>query len=374
MPKKYTLFLVKTAIPPFPTEHFPRPEYFKTLPLGQWQKRRFLPPKFADMFTGRTIPAKLIWQFAWRYLLFYLIWSGLIVVVYVNLEWRWAAVPFLPIGIVGTAVAFYVGFKNNASYERLWEARRIWGSLVNASRTFGVFVLDYVDAPLETKRELIYRQLAYLNTLRVQLRKRNIWERNDEIAIAVVERHHALRKRPLHDELAAFLPPAEIDFYAERQNPPTQVLRRQSERLAELQRAGALDDFRHMEFGRIFQEFYNQQGACERIKSFPFPRQYAHFSKVFTWIFVLLLPFGLVNEFAKLGPGCAWLAVPFHMLVSWIFVTMELVGDASENPFENGINDIPMTAICRNVEIDLREMLGETELPARIQPVNHILM
>ena len=120
---------------------------------------------------------------------------------------------------------------------------------------------------------------------------------------------------------------------------------------------------------------YTLQGACERIKNTPFPRQYAYFSNVFVQIFVLLLPFGLLGEFSKLADGNGvWLNIPFSLLISWIFTTMEIVGDNSEDPFENYVNDVPMTAICRTVEIDLREMLGETQLPARMQPVNDILL
>lgn len=83
----------------------------------------------------------------------------------------------------------------------------------------------------------------------------------------------------------------------------------------------------------------------------------------------------MVGEFASFGGhNLIWLTVPFCVLISWIFITMELVGDNSEDPFENFVNDVPMTALCRTIEIDLREMLGETDLPPKIQPVNDILM
>ena len=121
------------------------------------------------------------------------------------------------------------------------------------------------------------------------------------------------------------------------------------------------------------EEAYNLQGKCERIKNTPLPRQYAYFSKVFTWIFIILLPFGMVGEFAKMGHGLIWLTVPFCVLISWVFITMEIVGDNSEDPFEGFVNDVPMTALCRTIEIDLREMLGETELPEKIKPVNDVL-
>jgi len=81
----------------------------------------------------------------------------------------------------------------------------------------------------------------------------------------------------------------------------------------------------------------------------------------------------MVGEFADLGHESIWLTVPFCVLISWVFITMEIVGDNSEDPFENFINDVPMTAFCRTIEIDLREMLGETDLPPKIKPENDIL-
>ncbi|HEX2532949.1 MAG TPA: bestrophin family ion channel, partial [Chitinophagaceae bacterium] len=119
---------------------------------------------------------------------------------------------------------------------------------------------------------------------------------------------------------------------------------------------------------------YDQQGACERIKSYPFPRQYAYFSEVFVWLLALVLPYGLIGELSKYGEAYVWLTIPMSILISWIFNVMEIVGDKSENPFENSVNDIPMTAICRTIEIDLREMLSETDIPGRVYPVKKIIM
>ena len=124
----------------------------------------------------------------------------------------------------------------------------------------------------------------------------------------------------------------------------------------------------------LLTEMYALQGKCGRIKNTPFPRQYAYFSAVCTWIFIFLLPFGLVGEMAARGDSVAWLTVPLSVLISWIFITMETVGDASEDPFENFVNDVPMSALCRTIEIDLRQMLGETETPEPIAAKNDILM
>jgi putative membrane protein len=271
-------------------------------------------------------------------------------------------------------VAFYVGFKNNGSYERLWEGRRIWGALVNLSRSWAVTTLDFINAEPVVHRELLYRHLAYLAALRVQLRRVSIWQNDHDAAHRVVPKVGDFKQHHLDTELGKFLPAAEVAEMVGKGNPATHILRRQSLRLRELADNAQIDHFQHIELMRIVQQLYDQQGAAERIKTFPFPRQYAYFSKVFVWLLILLLPLGLLNEFVKMGDCLVWLTVPFHVLISWVFYTMEVVGDSSENPFENAVNDVPLTAICRNVEIDLREMLGETDLPPRIKAVDNILL
>ena len=120
-------------------------------------------------------------------------------------------------------------------------------------------------------------------------------------------------------------------------------------------------------------ELLAQQGASERIKNFPYPRQYATLNLWFVKIFVVLIPLGMLQEFEKLGGNLVWLSIPFSALAGWIFTTMEKIGESSESPFEGSANDVPITAMSRGIEIDLRQMLGETEVPATIQPEHNIL-
>jgi putative membrane protein len=95
---------------------------------------------------------------------------------------------------------------------------------------------------------------------------------------------------------------------------------------------------------------------------------------MFIRLFASLIPFGILNEFQKLGDWMIWLTIPFSVIVAWIFMTMERIGESTENPFEGGANDVPITAMSRTIEIDLREMLDEQDLPPALAPVNHILM
>lgn len=161
----------------------------------------------------------------------------------------------------------------------------------------------------------------------------------------------------------------------------THLLKNQGLHLEKLFKQGRITEFDKLLFFRLLEEMYNQQGACERIKNTPFPRQYSYFGTVFAWIFVLLLPFGLLNafdeEFLELsGSARLWMelaAILLSVLLSWIFITMDKVGSSSEDPFEGRYNDVPMTSICRTIEIDLRDMLDEGSLPERIAPKKNIL-
>ncbi len=293
------------------------------------------------------------------------------------------SIPFLPLSTIGIAVAFYVGFKNSQSYDRFWEARKIWGSIVNLSRTWSNQVLSYLTSlpgqqpnasgqVQAIQQALIYRHVAWVNALRIQLRRTTIVDREN---LSYVPDLKLQNDRDCTEQIGTFLEAGEYLEVIGKVNTATQLLRNQGEALKQLHAQGLLDDFRHIDLMQTLKELYNQQGACERIKNTPFPRQYAFFSSVFVWIFVLLLPLGLVSEFAKLdAQNSWWLAVPFSVLISWIFTTIEIVGDNSEDPFENYINDVPMSALCRTIEIDLREMLGETHLPPKVQPVDDILL
>ena len=334
------------------------------------------------MLTKRNISPKLILRFSWKSLLVVGMLSAIVCVCYEVLMWKKIAIPFLPIATIGTAVAFYVGFKNNASYDRLWEGRKIWGGIVNSSRTFATWVVNWTgkggieESEVQAiKKEIIYRHLGYINVLRTQLRKTSVWDdhKYHEISSkATGESLEQMYEKSVRFISDNFLNAKEKKELPTKTNKATYLLVEQSEQLTALKRRGLLTEFEHSDVEKMIETFYNHQGAAERIKTFPFPRQYGYFSKAFVTIFIALLPFGLVGVIAE--TSLVWLTIPATMLISWIFQTMEDVGDSSENPFENGVNDVPLTAICRVIEIDLREMLNEENIPAKIKPVNDVLM
>jgi putative membrane protein len=339
------------------------------------------------MYVYRKIKTAVILSFAWKNILFFILYGTAVYFLFHWLEHIGvdASVPFAPLGTIGIAVAFYVGFKNNQSYDRFWEGRKIWGGIVNYSRTWGNQVLSYVSLRMahedvteaEMKnwhKKLIYRHMAWMNALRLQLRAASTFSIDHSKNHG--GKYHLGRPEEVHwkEEVGPFIQVSEIDRCKAAKNTATQLIRMQGEDLALLMEKGLIEDFRHMELMHSLEEFYNLQGMCERINNTPLPRQYAYFSTIFVWIFILILPFGLEGLFKEMGHALGWIMIPFYVIIAWIFYTMEIVGDNSEDPFENYINDVPMTALCRTIEIDLREMLGETDLPEKIQPVNGVLM
>lgn len=302
-------------------------------------------------------------------------------------------IPWLPVSVVGTAVAFYVGFKNNQSYDRMWEARKIWGGIVNDSRSWGMMVDAFVsnlfandkisdDEIKVLKKSLIYRHIGWLYAHRSQLLVATPWEHisqgghTTKLAKRYQEKFGIgmLDDEVTRTELECFLPKEEHDRLINYSNTATQIINEQSRVLAGLREKGMIEDFRHMEMTNLLKSFYTLQGKNERIKKFPLPRQYANMSRYFVAILIMLLPFSMIPELMKVGDWGIWLSIPITALIGWIYVMMEVVGDYSENPFQGMANDIPMMSLCRTIEIDLREMLGETDLPPFIEAQDGVLM
>ena len=304
------------------------------------------------------------------------LYSGLITVLDIYLKLN-ISLPWQPISIVGIAVAFYLGFKNNSSYDRTWEARKIWGSIVNNSRAFGAAVVAFVKGTDQdaVRKELIYRHIAWLTVLRYQLRLSREWEHvsnrlNGLYAPTVCEDYFD----KMDHELLPFLPLETIDRYRRQTNIATQILRDQSVRLQELRDSGYFEDFRHMEFHQLIVSLYADQGRSERIKNFPFPRQYASAAMWLTVVFSAVFPLGMVDIFRPLGDWMLLICPVVSGLVIWTFALMEMIGDYSENPFEGTYNDVPITSIARGIEIDLREMIGDSDIPEPVKAENGFLM
>ncbi len=306
-----------------------------------------------------------------------LLYAAIVIMLYLILKLN-LSLPWQPISVIGIAVAFYLGFKNNSSYDRTWEARKIWGSIVNNSRTFGAAVVAFVQGEQEAafKKELIYRHVAWMTALRYQLRLSRAWEHTEDrikglYFPTICEDYF----NNLDRELMRYIDEQEFASYKSKANMATQLLATQSRRLQELRDQGYYDDFRHMELHQLIRSFYEDQGKSERIKNFPFPRQYASTALWLTMVFAALLPFGMMDIFVgRLEGWMIWLVAPFSALITWVFFLMEKIGDYSENPFEGSYNDVPITSIAVAIEIDLRQMIDDADVPQPVGPVNGFLM
>ena len=317
---------------------------------------------------------------------FELMWFALLGVVptalYQLADFKWLQLPWTPIALVGTAVAFLIGFQSNAAYGRIWEARKIWGGIVNASRTFAVLTLDTVtdehakepieEAELDQHRHTIVRRhIAWLTALRHTMRLQKPWEDADnyERSGEWKDRIHVPEfESTLAEDLEGLLSEEEKTEVLGRTNRSTALLHLQSQHLRRLKEKGIIWEFSFLELESLIAEFFTLQGKSERIKNFPYPRQFATIGTDFVRVFIAFLPFGVIPNFAQLGEKIqdshpliaehfVWLSVPFIMVVAWVFHTMYRIGKVGENPFSASANDVPISAISRGIEIDLLEML-----------------
>lgn len=305
------------------------------------------------------------------------------VVLYEIVGLKWLAIPWTVVALLGTATAFIVGFKNTQTYNRTWEARQIWGAILNSSRAFGTMSRDFLNNSDKTK-ELIYRHFAWLTALRYAMRDSRIWETTSKVYNSEYKEFYVIpeKETPLESELEKYISTEELKYILTTKNRATQLMSLQSKTIKQLFDNNEIDSYQFVEMQRMVKDFYDQQGKSERIKNFPYPRQFATINSFFIKLFCLLLPFGMLKEFDKLNEGMdgimkgnmVWLVIPFSVLISWVYTSLEQVGESTENPFEGSANDVPISQMSRTIEIDMREMLGETDLPPALQPKNNIIL
>ncbi|MDQ1090234.1 bestrophin family protein [Siphonobacter sp. SORGH_AS_1065] len=315
-----------------------------------------------------------------------LLLSTIPTVLFYFLDIKWLAIPWVPVALLGTATAFISGFKNTQTYNRMWEARQIYGAIINSSRALGIMVKDFVRTSDKVEqaalhKEIIYRHFAWLTALRFQLRETKSWEniKTKSYNKEYLQYYQVPEwESNLDEELKTFLSAEERQYILSTKNRATQTIARQSSQLKTLNERGIISDYNYVALANQLKDLYDQQGKCERIKNFPYPRQFSSINLYFTNLFCILLPLGFIGEFSKLtekfGESMVWLTIPFSIILGWVFLVLEQIGESTENPFEGGANDIPITQISRNIEIDLREMLGEKDLPPAISAQHTIVL
>jgi putative membrane protein len=283
--------------------------------------------------------------YAWRSNFYFIAVAVGASALYWRFDMKELAVPIGTVGPLGTALAIFLAFRNRSSYDRWWEARKLWGALVNESRNWTRQILTFacqkhsdgqckLNDISDFHRELVLRHAAYVHGLRMHLRPAD----KD------------------YDLLAKLLPEGDVEELKTSSNLPALNALRQGERLRDAHAAGYIDDFRHMRLDETLNKLLNIQGGCERIKNTPMPLQYDYFPQVFLYVYAFFLPFGLVQHFG-------WFTVAISLPISFVFLVLQAAGRVNEDPFENRWTDTPMSTLSRTIEINLREQLGEHDLP-----------
>lgn len=295
--------------------------------------------------------------------------------------WRWLALPWPVLAMLGTAASFIVGFKNAQTYSRTAEAQQIWSGITASSRYWGLIARDFpASGPAEA---LLTRHLAWLTAVRYQLRVPRVWEaathapnaeyRQKAFGVPELEVPFALA-------LGRYLPPEAIAALIASGNVPATLIGEQSRDLRALFMRQDIALIQYAEMQKTLKDLLEQYSRAERIKNFPYPRQYAIINSVFVWAFALLLPLGVVSQFAQLDVSgvlhgrMAWLGVPFSVLVAWMYVALDQVGESTENPFEGGANDVPITHLCLRIEGELRAMFGQRVAEPVADPAQLIVL
>lgn len=298
----------------------------------------------------------------WRPLGCILVWSLLVTVFHWRFpKWDMWISP-MPLTVAGVALSTLLAFRNNATYDRYWEGRNLWGRMVNACRTFTRQLVVFVqETPLEEgpgaghvsascrEREQYIQEMTY----RV-------------IGLAHALRHH-LRREDSQLELQELLPAWEMAQLQRMNNIPAGVVMLLGSGLARARREGWIDSISLAALDDTLTEFAAIQGGCERIRNTPLPPAYTQIGHKVVLLYCALLPFGLVTEVQLLTP----VLVP---VIAFAVLTLSRIALLLENPFGLRANDLPLTALCRTIEIDLRQALAEVDVPPPVEPVHGILL
>jgi ion channel-forming bestrophin family protein len=253
----------------------------------------------------------------------------------------------LPLTLFGTALALFIGFCVNAAYARWWEARGLWGLMINASRNVARQAISFCDESVPgaiegLAREIARGQIAYVHVLRT-----------------------SLRGQPMADEARRYLPAEQVEGLARIANKHNMILTDMALMAARALKSGMLDPYARVRIEATLVDIANAQGGMERIKNTPLPSQYRFFPLIFAHVFCIILPFAVVQKLGIYTPfGSAFVGLMFLMAVQ---IGLDLM-----DPFADDIYDVPMTAMCRTIEIDLLQMLGEPA-PEPVRPVDGIL-
>jgi putative membrane protein len=283
------------------------------------------------MIVTATPGIKQIIREVWKPLALLFVWDVIVTVTYFLMPFT---APSLPLTLFGSALVLFLGFRSNSAYQRWWEGRGLWGLMINASRNLARQARNFLpDEARAEKRGLVKRQIAYVHALRCQLR----------------------RQRPDSD-VARFLSKGDADLALARVNVANGILDGTGRRIDEARQRGWIDTIQQAAMEAVLVDIANAQGGMERLKNTPLPVQYRFFPTLFTHLMCILLPIGLVETMG--------LATPLgSTLAGLMFLAVLAIGDDLVDPFDNSPHDLPLSAMCRTIEIDLLQAIGDDAPP-----------
>ena len=298
-------------------------------------------------------------RYSWKNILYSVICSTLAWYIHVPLGESELSVPISVVAILGTALSIILGFRNSSAYDRWWEARKIWGGVVNESRSYMRMALTIVnpyDVPEDIRtvgNALVRQQIAWVNALRLQLRNqkdRALWDQ----------------------EIGVYLPKDEYERIMKMTNKVTQIGMLNGSIIKDLQMREKMDIFSYLQMDDTITRLVDLQGKAERIKSTPLPRPYDYYTMAFLSLFIFFFPFAFVESFIDLSASL--MIIPVTTIVGWIFYQIYVFGKVLSNPFENWKTDVALHAISRVIEIDLKETILEQDIPKPLVPEGGTLM
>lgn len=250
--------------------------------------------------------------------------------------------PEIPLTIplfLGTAISILLSFKLNQSYDRWWEARKVWGSIVNDSRSLALQLTGFVsNGNDELVKKIVYRQIAWCYSL-----------------------GQSLRGLDATKNLNKLLPENELTIIKTHQNKPLALLQLNTNDIRKLREEGKMDVFSQIQVDNTLVRLCDSQGKAERIKSTVFPVTYRKFLHYIIYLFVITLSISLTNlEY--------YYELPILLFISSAFFLLEKSASHMQDPFMNRPTDTSMTTITRNIEINLKQLLNEAEIPAPLEP------
>lgn len=290
------------------------------------------------MLLRNNIPLTYIFGKIKKELLFVIAYSVGIVVLYQNFHVTRISIPVAVPALLGTIISLLLAFRSNQAYDRWWEARILWGAIVNDSRSISRQILSFVENPygqdeIEAfKQRFIKRQIAWCYALSQSLRGFNPRKGLEE-----------------------YLSPEEIAFIKKRKNVTATLLELHAMDLKKALQEGWINKYQQIEIDKTISGLCNHMGGSERIKNTVFPVTYSKYISMSIHLFIVLLPFGLIEYFG-------YMEVPLVVAIAAFFLLVEKMAVHLQDPFENKPTDTPTTTICRTIERDLCQMLDDNKI------------